>query len=109
VPLTNFSVNWPHALDSCVVPAADRRRAAAAAADCVRGGGGGAGGAGGGGDGGSTDDNDDDDIIDGDMDEPLLDLTPEFEAHVRDAANWSIGPEFAEVFPQWRDFVNIKD
>jgi hypothetical protein len=47
---------------------------------------------------------------DGDEDEDaVVDLAPEFEAHVRDLSNWTLGRSFADAFPQWKDCVQIKN
>ena len=107
MPLTStYSVNWPHAAEACFAtrprggPRPSRPRSP--------GGGGGAppsmlreagtfrGAVGGdGGDGGEDDD-------------AAVHLAPEFEAHVRDLSNWTLGPSFADAFPQWKDCVRIK-
>jgi hypothetical protein len=93
MPLTNtYSVNWPHSAEACFErrPRRSRPRPSAggdraAAPDEAVGG----------------EDSDDDDAV--------LGITPEFEAHVRELSNWSLGREFAEAFPQWRECVRIKD
>jgi len=35
-------------------------------------------------------------------------ISPKFEAHIRQLANWSLGQAFADEFPEWKDFVRIK-
>ena len=42
-------------------------------------------------------------------DDMVVDLTPEFEAHVRDLSNWTLGRSFADTFPQWEHCVRIKN
>jgi len=39
---------------------------------------------------------------------PALVLNPEFEAHMRDISNWTIGPMFAKVFPELISFEHPK-
>lgn len=39
---------------------------------------------------------------------PALVLSPEFEAHMRDINNWTIGPAFAKAFPELVSFENPK-
>jgi hypothetical protein len=36
-------------------------------------------------------------------------INPDFEAHIRDLKNWSLGPAFATAFPQLADAVRIKE
>jgi hypothetical protein len=111
LPLTStYSVNWPHAREACFVRRPCSRRTKpgtqssgdpplgvngvspsmaevqmflGAVGDDAPGGGG-----------------DEDDVVD---------LAPEFEAHVRDISNWTLGHSFAEAFPQWRNCVLIKN
>jgi len=39
---------------------------------------------------------------------PALVLSPQFEAHMRDIGNWTIGPAFAKTFPELVSFENPK-
>ena len=110
LPLTNtYSVNWPHRSDACFVRRTRRSRPRPS------GGGDRAAGAGEAAAGGATpgllrevkmfpdtgEEDGDDDMV--------LGLTPEFEAHVRDLSNWTLGPDFADAFPQWKDCVRIRN
>lgn len=36
-------------------------------------------------------------------------INPAFEAHIRDLANWSVGPAFAAAFPMLAETVRVKD
>ena len=36
-------------------------------------------------------------------------LNPVFESHVRNLANWTVGPEFVEAFPDLEDTVNVRE
>ncbi|KAF2421551.1 hypothetical protein EJ08DRAFT_672921 [Tothia fuscella] len=43
-----------------------------------------------------------------DSNEPLWKMNPVFESHILDLENWSLGPSFAEHFPDWASTVRIK-
>lgn len=111
---STFSVNWPHAPEMCFVSRRRHRSSRGVA------GGGEADGCGGsqqqqqhdinvrlddGGEPGAPADDDEEDEQEEDL---VLDLAPEFERHVRDLSNWTLGREFADAFPQWRDCVFIQ-
>jgi len=42
-------------------------------------------------------------------DEPLYRINPAFETHLRSLENWSLGPAFAEAFPEWEALVKIRE
>jgi hypothetical protein len=43
------------------------------------------------------------------VDEPVYNINPVFETHLRKLENWSLGPAFVEAFPEWKGLVKISD
>ena len=82
---TTLSLNWPHNPDTCIVHKRDRQptKNGDITADSV------------------GDVNDDDGVTNGDDDSAAagLMLNPDFKAHILNIDNWSLGPAFANTFP----------
>lgn len=43
------------------------------------------------------------------VEEQVYSINPAFETHLRKPDNWSLGPAFAEAFPEWKELVKIRD
>lgn len=43
------------------------------------------------------------------VEEPAYGINPVFETHLRKLENWSLGPAFADAFPEWKGLVKIRD
>lgn len=43
------------------------------------------------------------------VEEQVYSINPAFETHLRKLDHWSLGPAFAEAFPEWKELAKIRD